>query len=215
MSMNDYLNQKLINDGFVLLDSKDLDIEPSLLKELNKIYNKYRTNPEQYFKSYRNHLQNYVLVESKEKFDKIIQKDSTKNNWFQLWRNCALQHTEKNITDSYLSHIVYKLYGVEKEKYKITSEMTCFTEGCAIVPHQDQGNSKRLCGILNYFSDEWDSSWGGELKVNDNSVCEPILGNIVVFDYTNNNVKHEVSKVIKSNKYRLSLTAFIENYNDN
>jgi len=125
----------------------------------------------------------------------------------------------KSFVKVYLKTIVNKIYGIEINQSDLfVSNLTSFTKGCGIVNHKDQPHSGgRLCVILSYFSDEWKEEYGGILKINNNTISIPTLGNIVVLDFTKNNVEHEVTEVLVENKHRLSLTTFVEykNYNDN
>ena len=212
--MNDYLKE-IQSKGFMHLKDVDFNFGPSLLTQIYKFFNEVRTFPEKYFKHYRGHL--YIMnepVNSLEEFNKIIDKFELRKEeddfyWFQIFRQCDIPESKKIIFLNYIRHIINTIYGVSVTHDKIVSNLTCFTKGCGIVPHKDNNDNKRICGILSYFSEDWDESNGGLLKLNNNQTFNPTLGNIVILDYTKNNIEHEVTEVLKENKYRLALTTFV------
>jgi Rps23 Pro-64 3,4-dihydroxylase Tpa1-like proline 4-hydroxylase len=65
----------------------------------------------------------------------------------------------------------------------------------------------RLCAILVYLNKEYTNGDGGELKVNDKTI-EPIFGDVVIMDYTKNNVEHSVNEVLNDKFKRRAILYF-------
>jgi len=227
MITNDYLTE-IQDKGYLILKDSDFSFDERILKKVYELFHNVRSNPESYFKKYRNHLKPSTMysVDSLDDFNKIIkehesfkQESNGTDFWFQLWRFGEVPDNFKSFIKVYLKTIVNKIYGIVINQSDLfVSNLTSFTKGCGIVNHKDQPHSGgRLCVILSYFSDEWKEEYGGILKINNNTISIPTLGNIVVLDFTKNNVEHEVTEVLVENKHRLSLTTFVEykNYNDN
>jgi Rps23 Pro-64 3,4-dihydroxylase Tpa1-like proline 4-hydroxylase len=59
-----------------------------------------------------------------------------------------------------------------------------------------------------YCNDTWEQEWGGNLVINNKDTILPIKNTVVVFDYTKNNINHEVTKV-ESDKNRFCITTFV------
>ena len=220
------ITNNIIEDGYLFLNESDFNFDSELLKKVHKIFNQVRSNPEKWFTSYRNHesLNNDNEIKSLEDFNKKIELDEieAKNNpnfkWFQLWRNSSITNfADNSVVYEYIQTIVKSIYDYNPPSRDIVTEFTCFTKGCGIAPHRDGTDSNysrpsyRICGILSYFSEDWDESHGGNLIINGKDVIIPSKGNIVILDYTQNNLEHEVTKVLKDNKYRLSLTTYVSN----
>ena len=207
--MNNYLNTIKTN-GYLVLNDSDLNFDSTLLENTYSIFEKYRSNPELYFKKYRSHT-GYNPINGLEEFNKII-KDSELDDVkpFQLWRAHEYSNDEFQVFKPYLNHIVESIYSKNMDELRFISELTCFTKGSYITPHVDKiGSDGNLCVILSYFSEEWDLEFGGNLILSNNETILPSLGNIVVLDFTENNIEHEVTKVLVDNKHRLCLTTFL------
>ena len=59
-----------------------------------------------------------------------------------------------------------------------------------------------------YLNDDWESGYGGEIVVNEEITIPPLFGNIVILDFTENNIEHEVPKVINENFERFAIIKF-------
>jgi Rps23 Pro-64 3,4-dihydroxylase Tpa1-like proline 4-hydroxylase len=213
--MNNYLDTIKTN-GYLILNDIDLNFDRNLLENTYSIFDKYRSNPESYFKKYRK-LGGYHPISSLDEFNKII-KDSELDEFapFQLWRAHQYSNDDFQIFKPYLNHLVNTIYGKTMDDLRFISELTCFTKGSYITPHVDKiGSDGNLCVILSYFSEPWDFAWGGNLILSNNETILPNLGTIVVLDFTENNIEHEVTKVIEDNKYRLCLTTFLSEITTN
>ena len=213
--MNDYLKE-IQSKGFIHLKDVDFNFDDSLLNQIYTFFDEVREFPEEYFKYYRAHL--HIInepVNNLHEFNKIIdkfeliKKEDEDFPWFQIFRQCPIPGSKSTIFFNYVRHIVNRIYNVSVEDDSIVSNLTCFTKRCEIVPHTDNNENKRICGILSYFSEDWDDNDGGLLRLNNNQTFNPTLGNIVILDYTKNNIEHEVTKVLKEDKYRLALTTFV------
>lgn len=59
-----------------------------------------------------------------------------------------------------------------------------------------------------YLNDDWENGYGGEIVVNNEITIPPLFGNIVILDFTQNNINHEVLNVIKENFERYAIIKF-------
>jgi Rps23 Pro-64 3,4-dihydroxylase Tpa1-like proline 4-hydroxylase len=219
MTTNNYLD-KIQSNGFLLLKDTDFNIDKRILDKVYELFSRVKRNPESYFNKYRNHLlPENNPISSLEEFNKIIKdhesfKEEPQHGkvWFQLWRYANVPEMFNMYVYSYLRTIIKTIYDKEVSNFdSFNSVLTSFTKGCAIINHRDEpANGKRLCVILSYFSDNWKEEYGGILKIDNNTISMPNLGNIVVLDFTKNNIEHEVSEVLIENKHRLALTTFVE-----
>jgi len=76
-------------------------------------------------------------------------------------------------------------------------QQTYFPKGTGIIEHEDGLNPTRLCAILYYLSNDWRYGDGGELVIKKGEVVvPPITGNVVLLDFSENNVSHAVNEVI-------------------
>ena len=90
---------------------------------------------------------------------------------------------EVNLTD-YLTHANWRL------------QETYFPKDTYIKQHADGQNPGRLCALLFYLSPEWKPGYGGELILGNNEVIiPPTTGNVVLLDFTENNIEHSVTNV--------------------
>lgn len=209
--MNDYLS-KIKQDGYLVLDlSKDFNISTDKLKEFDEILNYYKQNHKTLFKEVFFHTEKRKISSFSE-FKDITEtefKHYDTNRWFQLWRYTALDNNKGHhfFMNSILKKIVKTIYNKVADEF--LTNVTSFTEKCGIKPHKDAGNDDRVCGILMYCNDTWQKEWGGNLVINDEHTILPIKNTVIVFDYTENNIKHEVTKV-EANRNRFCVTTFLD-----
>ena len=99
-----------------------------------------------------------------------------------------------NRSNKILDTIYKKVYG---DRYFKTNRVniTNFKKNALIQPHQDGYSSDRICGILVYLNKDWNPIDGGSLIIENDTEIPPTYGNIIVLDYTENNLVHSVSNV--------------------
>ena len=75
MITNDYLT-KIQDKGYLILKDSDFSFDKKILKKVYELFYNVRSNPESYFKKYRNHLKpaNNYSVNSLDEFNKIIKE---------------------------------------------------------------------------------------------------------------------------------------------
>lgn len=98
---------------------------------------------------------------------------------------------------------------VEKYQKSITdnTNISLYTKDDFIRNHNDGLDPNRLCVFLMYLNDDYKPGVGGEIKIGD-TIVEPIFGNIVILDFTQNNPLHEVLPVLNDDFYRYALIKF-------
>lgn len=150
------------------------------------------------------------------RFEKILNK--FKYHTSQCWYFFpAIENDKLNeiISDIYLKTI-YDLYLediVNKRNYQQISissgtELTLYTKNNFIEPHEDGYVKNRLCVLLMYLNDDYQDGYGGELVINESTIVKPEFGNIAILDFTKNNIKHEVLRVINDNFKRFAFIKF-------
>jgi Rps23 Pro-64 3,4-dihydroxylase Tpa1-like proline 4-hydroxylase len=129
--------------------------------------------------------------------------DSVYQSWFNL-------HVDFNHTKviELLNKIFSKYYSIDTNLIKNNFSYTLFNKGSFIKDHTDGGDASRIAGILIYLNENYDKANGGCLIVTDTNTGEkieviPELGNVVVLDYTKNQIPHEVTKVMDGERYAI------------
>lgn len=157
--------------------------------------------------------------DSLKRLEKIINK--FKYHISQCWYfNAAIQDNKlkKTLSDIYLKTI-YDLYLediVNKRNYQqidisIGTELTLYTKNNFIELHEDGYVKNRLCVLLVYLNDDYQDGYGGELVIGESTIVKPEFGNVVILDFTKNNVNHEVLQVIDDNFKRFAFIKFFYN----
>lgn len=136
----------------------------------------------------------------------------------QSWYNGHLHLQRRDLHDlsiDIMSSIIGNYYDVNLDDYfgegSVKIDVSAFPKGSLITDHQDGQNSKRVAVILIYLNDEWESNYGGQLKLDSEFILEPIFGNVAVLDFTQNNVHHEVLELLNGDLERWAFISFIEN----
>ena len=88
--------------------------------------------------------------------------------------------------------------------------ITCFQENDLIVSHKDSDGANFKCVVLLYLSDGYQEGFGGELNLMGHYKVKPTFGKLVILDFENHNIEHEVIKV-NEDYFRLAITTFISN----
>jgi Rps23 Pro-64 3,4-dihydroxylase Tpa1-like proline 4-hydroxylase len=100
-----------------------------------------------------------------------------------------------------LAEIIFKKF--YDTKFKGSSELTMYNDGCYLLNHQDASYSenKPNCVILIYLSHNYIEGNGGELIIEHTNVVKPIFGNVAILDFTKHNPFHAVEKVKNYNRF--------------
>ena len=88
------------------------------------------------------------------------------------------------------------------------TDITLYVKDNYISGHADGIDGDRLCVLLMYLNDDWENGYGGEIIVNDEVTVPPLFGNIVILDFTENNIEHEVLKVLNESFERYAIIKF-------
>ena len=127
-------------------------------------------------------------------FDTITHQYDTR----KLLANTLIK-IQKDIVSTHYDVDIDKVFKLEGDQCWY-SQNTYFPKGSFITPHSDGSNPGRLCAILIYLSENHELSYGGNLIIDDgNLVVPPKPGNVVLLDFTEHNVPHEVD--ILTNEY--------------
>lgn len=194
------MKKELLENGFV---SFDITSE----YELNLLSTIYSNLPNTDFNklvvSYGNVANNYPVEKSSfenlnETKKELIQTDDLAQIWFSAYDT-------SNETNLLLKSILYKFY--EYTNVNFLNALTLYNDGCFIIPHEDGEDPNRILGILIYLNKNYDESNGGNLILKNETKIVPEYGKVVVIDYTQNSVNHEVTKVINGERY--AICAFI------
>lgn len=125
----------------------------------------------------------------------------------QSWFNLQTDFNEAKVIELF-NKIFLKYYSIDTELLKHHFAYTLFNKGSFIVEHTDGADADRIAGVLIYLNENYDKNRGGCLIVTDTNTGEkievvPELGNVVVLDYTKNQIPHEVTKVLEGNRYAI------------
>lgn len=115
----------------------------------------------------------------------------------------------KAISKKYYSHI----FGNKDINFNCsTTRLAAYDEGCFIKKHRDGWSDNRVFVILLYMNIEWPKENGGELTIfdkNNNIIdIDPIGPKLCILDFTQNNLEHEVKKIISGTRY--TLVSFVQ-----
>jgi Rps23 Pro-64 3,4-dihydroxylase Tpa1-like proline 4-hydroxylase len=98
-----------------------------------------------------------------------------------------------------------------------TFRLQVYETGCHIENHRDSGYaSGQHCTMLIYLSEDWKEDFGGDLEysikdtgedsmsvdTSDKFIADPILGNMVVLDFTKHDPQHKVNEIKEDNYFR-------------
>lgn len=194
------MKKELLENGYV---SFDITSE----YELNLLSTIYSNLPNTDFNklvvSYGNVANDYPLNPSTlEKLNEIKKELVKTDNLAQIWFAAHDTSTETNLL---LKSIFYKFY--EYTNVNFLNILTLYNDGCFIISHEDGKDRDRILGILIYLNKNYDESNGGNLILKNETKIVPEYGRVVLIDYTQNSVNHEVTKVIDGERY--AICAFI------
>ncbi len=209
------MNNSIFEKGYLKFSLKDLNNE--LFNQLDSIYdeNEFKWTTlvcTTDFKTLDNNLiegttrnKDYITGENIEQFYKNIIKN--KIDFHQMFYIGECENMVfKRLSSKIIRNIIENTYNIKYRK-SISTMYTLFTQGCKINKHVDGIMDGRLCAILVYLNKEYTNGDGGELKVNDKTI-EPIFGDVVIMDYTKNNVEHSVNEVLNDKFKRRAILYF-------
>ena len=199
---------ELKTKGFLILDSNFFDFDKELLNEIKSSFSYMRENEERLFDHLRLHNVGTQRIKNNEELNDIIVSEKNNESWFQLWK--FSEYYNKELFDRYTGHIIQKIYDIDS--IQSHSQFTNFRRGCGIKSHADSNsdhNPTRICAILSYFSQDWKEEYGGCLVIENEVTVLPNEDTIVILDFTENNIEHEVSEVVVD-KYRWAVLSFLE-----
>jgi Rps23 Pro-64 3,4-dihydroxylase Tpa1-like proline 4-hydroxylase len=194
------MKKELLENGFVsfeITSQYELDLLSTIYSNLpNTQFNKLVV-------SYDNVSNNYPVNNSTFKNlsktkDELIQTD----NLAQIWFSAYDTSTETNLL---LKSIFYKFY--EYTDVHFLNVITLYNNGCFIIPHIDGEDPNRIMGVLIYLNKDYNEAKGGNLILKNETKIVPEYGRVVIIDYTQNSVEHEVTKVLEGERY--AICAFI------
>jgi Rps23 Pro-64 3,4-dihydroxylase Tpa1-like proline 4-hydroxylase len=125
-----------------------------------------------------------------------IKESIIKNNLFEIWY-CNEVVPKDKFNKKLLNKIKQFFYNENLDTFNHTSYITMYNDNCFLTEHKDgfNPNSKYKCVILIYLNKEEEIKIGGNLILDDMIEIKPILGEVVIIDFTKNDVKHGVSIV--------------------
>lgn len=161
-------------------------------------------------------MYNAGTFEDAEKMKDYIRNSHPKEDIFQIWHWNAGDMGMKieNYYNPYFDMMARYLYDVEpSQKLKFNSQFTMYGNRCFLQNHKDGKVDGRLCVILVYLNEEYDTSNGGLLILNTNERVLPKIGNIAILDLGEFDIEHQVTEVI-GNQNRYCVLSFISLKNE-
>lgn len=192
--------EKLLSNGFITFSVVDEILDELYSNSLdNNLFNRIKVSHDSIANDTSIYLNDFHIHEIEK--NKFIKDSNLKQIWH--WK---LENHNTNL-NNFLYDIFKEFYDYVLDDLVIYSTTTLFTKDCFIDLHRDGANNDRIAGILIYLNKNYDESNGGLLIIENEEKIIPEFGNVVLLDYTQNNVQHEVTKVIE--KDRRAICAFI------
>ncbi len=194
------MENELLKNGYVSFDIKDEEE----LNLLSLIYDKISKDNFHTLKVSYNDIKSdhYIPYDSFSNLNKVKNELLTKDNLAQIW---FVTYDKSNEVSNLLKSVFLKYYN--NTDIQILDSITLYNEGCFIVPHIDGKDPKRIAGILIYLNKNYNEENGGNLILKNEIKVVPEYGRVVIIDYTQNSVEHEVTKLITGERY--AICAFI------
>ena len=205
-------NRKLFNDGYlvgsfdydsIIKDDIDLVIEKS--KDTNNLSCRYDIAGKDLIKLQFTKSCTYEHSLMSDKY--VKETDENVFGVFQKW--CSVDIPVSNNFRKLSFELIKDLYDLKDDSKLIyNDEYTMFNDGCFIDSHvdNDKDSKNRICVVLIYLNKEIpEDAIGGSLTIEDSHgikvIVEPKYTTYTILDFTNNNLRHEVSKVENWNRY--------------
>jgi Rps23 Pro-64 3,4-dihydroxylase Tpa1-like proline 4-hydroxylase len=209
------LKDELINEGIIICNLEDFLSDDDIIGLENyyqRILKICDTEMDQYFIYRHNYqppnnqpqdYQHKLKLRDAEERDKFC-KDNDLLVW-QAWLESS-PPDESGLIDFPFDiglKIVKQFYPefTEGLDHRIAKgNISLFEDGHFICNHRDGKNTGRICGIIIYLTPESEyHEGGGELVSKTNSdktvIAKPTFGKFSLFDFTENNIEHEVNPV--------------------
>lgn len=129
----------------------------------------------------------------------------------QLVESLYIQTIKNLYRDDIINKDDYEPYKIINQETSIVrgTDVTLYLKNNYINAHQDsEGDFNRLCVMLIYLNEDWENGYGGEIVVDEELVIPPSFGNVVILDFTQNNISHEVLKIVNEDFERFALIKF-------
>ena len=194
------MKKELLENGFVSFDITS-EYELELLSKIysNLSYDGFNKLVVSYDNiSHTHQVQPSTFEKLNKTKDELIETD----NLAQIWFSAFDQSSETNLL---LKSNFYKFY--EYTDVDFLNVITLYNNGCFIIPHIDGEDPTRIMGVLIYLNKNYNEANGGNLILKNETKIVPDYGRVVVIDYTQNSVEHEVTKVLEGERY--AICAFI------
>jgi len=107
-----------------------------------------------------------------------------------------------NLYPDYVNENLYFENGLDQ------FDLTLYEKNDFIEPHSDGIDPQRLCVILIYLNDDYQTGFGGELIIKNHIKVTPIFGNVAILDFTANNPIHSVNHVLDDEFKRFAFIKF-------
>lgn len=213
------MHEELFSKGFYVGNVREI-MPLSVLDQVSLDAYDFLQNKEKYF-SVRSSTNNSELPQQIPYNNKSDRKKLIKDlnlDLFQEWSEITHYdaHYNKVIYQlrNYIKPFITKIYPILTDSSMFYNDsITLYENGDFIRMHQDGKNIGRLCVLLLYLSDRNKNSYnGGELIIEESPhtfvKVPPYKGTFVILDFTKNNIRHAVEKVI-NNFERLCYISFI------
>lgn len=221
---NNFLTSRffLLNNGYYIGDLKEIiDNEEEFSQYANKVKFCFHNNLHhfQYRNVVRMHPEYSMHVSIQDIAERRRLIEENKYSIGQQWYESLGSGEEIYSSQQYFQKIIKKIIpnfypelSLEKNNFRFNDTFTVFSSGDFIEPHRDGLNLGRLCVILIYLSEESEyNNSGGVFRIPEKNVeLLPVKGKYAVLDFTQHNLKHEVTTV-KEGFYRFTYNSFVYN----
>jgi hypothetical protein len=156
----------------------------------------------------------------------LLNKNKNSANFAQIYYQNHFSKIFEKVTgevlsdsaDNYCNHMINEIvkYYFDLDKsirlYNLTSA-TYYDVECVLGKHSDGTGTGRICAVLIYLNEEYDTNDGGLLILDEDYIVVPLFGNIAIIDLQTFDIKHEVTKVT-GGLGRFALLSFVKIHDD-
>jgi Rps23 Pro-64 3,4-dihydroxylase Tpa1-like proline 4-hydroxylase len=159
---------------------------------------------ENYFKNNDALLEGFGQIYYQYHFNSIFQ-DVTGENLPDSGQNYY-----KNIIDS----IVKYFFDLDESvRLNNLTNATYYDTECVLAKHSDGTGTGRICAVLTYLNDTYNTNDGGLLILDEEHTVLPLFGNIAIIDLQTFDIIHEVTKVV-GGLGRFAILSFMKIHDD-